>query len=508
MIDAFNRDLPYDQFLRAQVAGDLLHPDLAPATGFFALGPTYVSDGGDPDAIAQAQSETLDDRVDTLSRGLLGLTASCARCHDHKFDPIPQLDYYSLAGVFNNVRMADHPLVSPETVKAFHDHQRLIQEQEKQIRELDERVKKENRQPTEAEQADRARFEAELNRLRQTAPPMYPVAHGLGESGNADMHLAIRGNLRKPGQIAPRRFLRILSPESAPAFAHGSGRLDLAEALASPENPLTARVFVNRVWLNLLGRGLVRTPSNFGVMGEKPTHPELLDWLAAEFQAPDAGAPDAGANPPIPWSIKRLQRLILLSATYRMSSRGESAGLAVDADNRLLWRANPRRLDVESWRDALLSVTGELEKTVGGPSVDNLMTSVRRTLYGAVNRNGDQFEHQVFLRLFDFPASRASSEGRNTSAIPQQYLFLMNSPFMAARSQALAKRLAGSFDNDSARITAAYQLLYSRNPTDEERGIGLEFLALPVNPEEPSQLSPWERYAQVMLSANELMFLE
>ncbi|MCY2966018.1 MAG: DUF1553 domain-containing protein [Planctomycetota bacterium] len=283
----------------------------------------------------------------------------------------------------------------------------------------------------------------------------------------------------------------------------------MAEALASPENPLTARVFVNRVWLNLFGRGLVRTPSNFGVMGEKPTHPELLDWLAAEFQTPDAAAPAAtGANPPIPWSIKRLQRLILLSATYRMSSRGEPAGLAVDADNRLLWRANPRRLDVESWRDALLSVTGELDKTVGGPSVDNLMTSVRRTLYAAVNRNGDQFEHQVFLRLFDFPASRASSEGRNSSAIPQQYLFLMNSPFMAARSRALSKRLGGSFDNDSARITAAYQLLYSRDPTDEERRIGSEFLALSVSPDEPNQLSPWERYAQVLLSANELMFVE
>ncbi|MCY2966019.1 MAG: DUF1549 domain-containing protein, partial [Planctomycetota bacterium] len=238
---AFNRDLPYDQFLRAQVAGDLLSPDLAAATGFFALGPTYVSDGGDPDAIAQAQSETLDDRVDTLSRGLLGLTASCARCHDHKFDPIPQLDYYSLAGVFNNVRMADHPLVPPETVKAFHDHQRLIQEQEKQIRELDERVKKENRQPTEAEQADRARFDAELNRLRQTAPPMYPVGavhvlvNNAGIYGNRDKsrpagfsessHPILRR--RSPGEVVgliwPRhsRVPKTRSPPGSSSTASG-----------------------------------------------------------------------------------------------------------------------------------------------------------------------------------------------------------------------------------------------------------------------------------------------
>ncbi|RPI87941.1 MAG: DUF1549 domain-containing protein, partial [Planctomycetaceae bacterium] len=192
VVEALNRDLPFDQFVKAQIAGDLLDRDLAVATGFFALGPTYVSDGGDPDATAQAQSETLDDRVDTLTRGLLGLTAACARCHDHKFDPIPQLDYYSLAGVFNNCRITDHPLAPPEVVKMFHDHQQAIQVQDQKIRDLEERVKKESRELTDAEKSERQSLQQEIERLKQTAPPMYPVAHGLADTGAADMPLAIR----------------------------------------------------------------------------------------------------------------------------------------------------------------------------------------------------------------------------------------------------------------------------------------------------------------------------
>ncbi|MFN8854302.1 MAG: DUF1553 domain-containing protein, partial [Planctomycetaceae bacterium] len=327
-----------------------------------------------------------------------------------------------------------------------------------------------------------------------------PIAHGLAESGSADMAVAIRGNLRKPGPVAPRRFLRILTGAEPALFQQGSGRLDLASALTAESNPLLARVFVNRVWMHHLGRALVRTPSNFGIMGEAPTHPELLDWLASEFQQPTGGG--------VPWSIKRLHRLIVLSNTWRQSSRSNERGMSLDADNRLLWRANPRRMDVEVWRDTLLAVTGELDSSVGGPSVENLLASPRRTLYGTINRNSDQGISQVFLRLFDFPAARASSEGRAFTTIPQQSLFLMNSPFMAERARQLARRLQADFPTDAERVPALYARLYSRMPTAEELQIGLAYLAAPSEPMPGDQLSRWEQYAQVLLSANELMFVE
>ena len=495
VIEALNQDLPFDQFIRQQIAGDLLDPPHAVATGFLALGPTYISDGGDPDATAQAQSETLDDRVDTLSRGLLGLTAACARCHDHKFDPIPQLDYYSLAGVFHNTRLNEYPLAPAETVQAYQQHQQRIRDQEAKVRKPAETAKAENRELTDDEKKQVEADTAQLEELKKTAPAKYPVAHTIADSGASDMALAIRGNLRKPGPIAPRRFLRILAGEDAPTFQPGSGRLALADALVAPSNPLTARVFVNRIWLQHVGQGLVRTPSNFGKLGEAPTHPELLDWLAFEFMTTQG------------WSIKKLHRAIVLSSTYQMSSSLTQAAFEVDADNRKLWRMNPRRLDVEAWRDAFLSVTGELDRMVGGPPVDALLQSPRRTLYAAVSRNGDRFAADAFLRLFDFPLPRASSEGRKTSVIPQQSLFLMNSSFMAARAKALAARLQNDSGDDNARIERAYRLLYGRSPTDHERQLGAEFLSSEPDPAAEQKLSPWEQYAQVLLSASEFMHI-
>ena len=505
VVEAFNRDLPYDQFVRAQVVGDLLGPEFAAGTGLFALGPTYVSDGGDPDAIAQAQSETLDDRVDTLTRGLLGLTVSCARCHDHKFDPIPQLDYYSLAGVFQNTRFAEVPLVPQETVAARERHLAQLAGLEGKLKELDARLQAAQRDPNEDETLDRQEWQAEVDRLKGTTPAMYPVAHGLAEAGTADMPLAIRGNLRKPGPVAPRRFLRIVSPADAGRFEQGSGRRELAEAIASADNPLTARVFVNRVWMQHFGRGLVGTPSNFGTLGEPPSHPELLDWLAAEWVAPSHELREVAGGA---WSIKRLHRLLLLSATWRQSSAAVARGLEVDAGNRWLWRMPRRRLDVEAWRDTLLACTGELDGTPGGPPEGNLLASRRRTLYGVINRNGDGVPHQEFLRLFDFPASRATSEGRTANTVPQQFLFLLNSPFMADRARVLAKRMAAVSAEPPAQITAAYQWLYGREPSAEERELGMEFLQSPAGAPAAGELTLAEQYAQMLLSANELAFVE
>ena len=443
VIDAFNRDVPYDRFVKLQIAGDLIAgQEGAVATGMFALGPTFRSDGDSPEGMLEAHAATLDDRIDTLSRGFLALTVYCARCHDHKFDPIPTLDYYSLAGVFNNTHMGA---------------------------ELDSKIIGE-----------------------QTKAGL----HVLAERGNEDMPVAVRGNLARRGEVAPRRFLRILAGADPPRFTQGSGRLELAQAVASADNPVTARVIVNRIWLHHFGRALVRTPGNFGARGEKPTHPKLLDWLAVELI-------ESG------WSIKRLHLMIMSSAAYQMSSRYDETGFRSDGDNRLVWRMNPRRLDAEGWRDTLLAVTGELDHRFGGPPIDHIHHS-RRSVYLKVSRNGkddlDQFASDEFLRLFDFPLMHASVAKRPTTVAPQQFLFLMNSRFIAERSAALAMRLAQEADSDEARIDLAYRILFGRLPKGREKLAGMTFLTQATAAPE-GNMTPVQQYARVLLCSNELMYV-
>lgn len=478
VVNAFNADMPYDDFVRQQIAGDLLSNsnDSAIATGFFALGPTYRSDGGDPEAVAQAKSETLDDRLDTLSRGFMAITVACARCHDHKFDPIPHKDYYSLAGVFNNSAINQFPLVEDAIVKAYRDGQKGISDQQKLINDLRNKARQEKRKLTPDEQKQTDDWNQNLAALKKSAPPMYEFAHTLRESGRADMKVALRGDLRKPGEVAPRRFLQLLSADDASHFTKGSGRLELADAVASPDNPLTSRVIVNRIWQHHFGKALVRSPSNFGTLGQKPTHPELLDWLASEFI-------ESG------WSIKSLHRLILTSATWQQSSQHRDDAFNKDGDNRLIWRMNPRRMDAESWRDSQLFVTGELDTTIGGPPIDNITASSRRTMYAKVSRNGDRFASDGFLRLFDFPQMRATVDKRPSTIVPQQYLFMMNSDFMVARARALVARVSsGNATSEAEKISNAYRLLYGRDATSREVAIGLQFLT--QSPEVERQQSP------------------
>ncbi len=498
VIGALNRDLPFNEFLRMQIAGDLIdHEHGAVATGFFALGPTYISDGGDPEATAQAKSETLDDRVDTLSRGIMGLTVSCARCHDHKFDPIPQLDYYSLAGIFQNTNVIVQPTSSPLVIRQYDEAQQVISEREKSLRQYESELKKDESEPSPEQEQKLASLRSELQKLRDEAPAPPDSVHAIVDGGNADMHLAIRGNLLRPGTIAPRRFLRIVEGAEPARFTTGSGRLELAEAIVSPRNPLTARVFVNRVWMHHFGKGLVRTPGNFGTLGEKPTHPELLDWLTSRFIAQG-------------WSIKELHRDIMTSAAYCMSSRYDEQNFATDGDNRLLWRMNPRRLDIEAWRDALLAVAGDLDLQLGGLPVDDI-NSARRTIYMQVSRNGDHFQADEFMRLFDFPAMRATVSERLPNTVPQQYLFLMNNGYMLRRAELFAARLGKKWQTNEQRIERAYRLLYSRLPTVEEQQIGLEFLKDPEATEHivaSDDQSRLQRYLQVLLSSNEFMYIE
>lgn len=501
VVDAFNRDLPINDFIRLQIAGDLTDdPSQAIATGFFALGPTYQSDGGDPDSIAQSRAETLDDRVDILTRGLLGITGSCARCHDHKFDPIPQQDYYSLAGIFNNSATHDLPLAAADVVRRFHDHQHAIEELNKKIRTFPKGSRKQKKaegeeaakeEATPAEETQLDQWQAELAQLQQNAPPALEITHALHDTGSDDMKIALRGNLLKTGDVAPRRFLRIVAGSAPVPFTKGSGREELAATIIDPQNPLTSRVFVNRIWQHHFGAGLVRTPSNFGTLGESPTHPELLDWLASEFVANG-------------WSLKTLHRWIMTSATYQLSGDYDEIAFKADGDNRLLWRMSPRRMDVEAWRDSLLAVTGELDSSLGGPAHQNIIETTRRTVYAKVGRNGDAFGSDVFLRLFDFPMMRSTVEQRPSSIVPQQFLFFMNSPFMIDRAKALVTRLHQMCPSDEERIKRAYELLYSRSPESSELEIGLNFVGAASD---GGELSSWDRYAQVLLSSNEFMFV-
>lgn len=393
VVRALNEDLPYDQFLVKQIAADQVvteanQGDLA-AMGFLTLGRRFLNNIND----------IIDDRIDVVMRGTMGLTVNCARCHDHKYDPIPTQDYYSLYGVFDSsqepkdgaypLRLVDAP--QPHNVQVF-----------------------------------------------------------------------IRGNSGNRGVEAPRRFLLAIAGEQRKNFEKGSGRLELAQAIVSPDNPLTARVLVNRVWGHYFGTGLVLTPSDFGLRSSPPTHPELLDHLAHSLLTSG-------------WSIKQLHRQILLSATYRQSSASRPAAEAVDPENQLVWKVNRRRLEFEGLRDNLLAVAGELEPVIGGPAVQLEASPFprRRTLYGFIDR---QNLPGVF-RTFDLASPDVHTPQRFTTTVPQQALYLLNSPFLMDTLGRLVTRPDVQNSSQTAdRIRVLYRAIYSREPTSQELELGQVFV--------------------------------
>jgi hypothetical protein len=300
------------------------------------------------------------------------------------------------------------------------------------------------------------------------------------------MRIHLRGNAENLGDEAPRRFLAILSPSQPVPFTQGSGRLELARAVASPDNPLTARVIVNRVWAHHFGVGIVATPSNFGKLGSPPTHPELLDWLASRFVASG-------------WSLKRLHRQIMGSDAWRRSSASQPANQAQDPDNAVLWRMNRRRLEIEPWRDAMLAVSGRLDEALGGKPADlSDRGNRRRTLYGAVSRHN----LDPVLRLFDFPDPNLTADRRPTTIVPLQQLYVLNSEFVAEQSQGLAERAMGASADDEARIRRAYELVFGRLPSDRELELGRAYL------QQTDDEKAWEYYAQALLSSNEFAFVD
>jgi len=517
VVDAFNRDMPYDRFVKEQIAGDLLPGPGGDrrrmALGYFALGPVYFG-VTDP---KKAAAQQLDDRVDTLTRGFLGLTVSCARCHDHKYDPISMQDYYALAGVFANTEYEEHPLVPQTVVEEYKAAQAKVAAEEKAIKESLAKASAElsagtkgeaspipkdqleERLPPATKEALAAR-RVRLEELKKAVPPKYPVAHSVRDKTEIEnIRIYIRGDPHEEGEAAPRRFLSIASTSAAPRrFGEGSGRLELAEAIVEKDNPLTARVIVNRIWRHHFGRGVVDSPSNFGKLGDRPTHPELLDYLASRLI-------ESG------WSLKTIHREILLSSTYALSSDFDEDNFEIDADNRFLWRMNRRRLDVEAWRDALLSVSGDLDGALGGPSESLDSGSLdagdnrRRTLYAHVSRH----DLDGLLRIFDFPDPNITCAKRTVTTVPQQQLYVLNSEFMISRAIRFAARLTSNADDDTARIHRAFLLAFHRQPNAREIQLGLAFLDAPRAAETPeSRLSKWEQYAQVLLGSNEFLYVD
>jgi mono/diheme cytochrome c family protein len=637
VIKAFNDDIPYDQFVRAQLAADLLGDEgrarRIPALGFLGLGPWFYDNG----AVEITRADERHDRVDVVSRGFLGLTVGCARCHDHKYDPIPTRDYYSLAGVFLNAPYREYPLAPKAVVEAYDAQDKKIEKKEKLLEEFlrtestqlaqtlalqaskymmaawrvtgepkEEMPKVVDKEKLDYELFDRwlkflakpprfypyltrwqemvkaggsaaeARtladeFQAlilevmfdrkevndendiikakalpgtkkkepaklpsdfvtnddfcpgcglelkslpierqnlwtdvfardlqegfdpaqafdqlkpgllafrgwglerqlsaerrtyinglreEIEKLRKEQPPKYPFVHGVGEAEKpVDLRVSLRGSPYNLGDEVPRHFLSILSQGEPQPFTRGSGRLELADAIVA--QPIATRVIVNRIWKGHLGTGLIDTPSNFGQTGERPSNPELLEYLAQQFI-------DDGL------SMKKLHRSIMLSAVYQLSADHDQKAFDKDSGNRWYWRANRRRMTAEQIRDSLLFVAGALDPKMGGPSAPLTPFYDRRTIYGKISR----YKLDDYLQLFDFPSPNISAEKRFTTAVPLQRLFFMNSDFMQQQAERLAQRVVNEPDNP-ARVRKAYQLVLGRLPTEEELKTAIGFI--------------------------------
>jgi hypothetical protein len=401
------------------VASD--RPEDLVAMGYLTLGRRFLNN----------RHDIIDDRIDVVTRGMMALTVTCARCHDHKYDPIPMADYYSLYGVFAS---SDEPGGEPTAL-------RLID-------------------------GDKPR--------------------------NASVFL--RGNPQNRGPEVPRQFLELLSGPDRQPFHDGSGRREMAEAITNPDNPLTARVFVNRVWGILMGSYLVDTPSDFGTRSEQPLLLPALDYLAVEFIQHD-------------WSVKWLIREIVTSATYQQASQERPAALAIDPENRTYWRMNRRRLDFEALRDSVLAASGQLRAdAIGGPSeaIVGDGYSRRRTLYAFIDRQN----LPGLFRVFDVASPDTHSPKRFETTVPQQALFLMNSPFLLDQSHAAAVRAAADVPPEcQPRIGALFRQILGRDPTAEEMRLSAQFVEQST-PTDPLDVAVWSQMAQVLLLSNEFLFLD
>jgi hypothetical protein len=501
VIAAFNADKPYDQFIREQLAGDLLaakddkqKAEFLVATGFLAIGPKS-HDERNP---RQFQMDLADEQIDATFQAFQGLTVACARCHDHKFDPILQKDYYAVAGIFRSTEtcygtirliQSNHPsslLTLPKDADATQPLEPLSASRrgaiETQIQDLRDQISNLRGQDTFL----RSLFLRNRIATLQSQLALYdsggtpkPLAMGVRDrTFAADSRLYVRGELDQPAETVQRGFPQVLTTRQ-PAIREGSGRRELAEWIASRDNPLTARVMANRVWLHLVGRGLVVTPDNFGASGQPPSNPALLDHLAVTFV-------ENGL------SVKKLIRTIVLSRAYQLSSQFDEHNFEADPDNVLVWRMPKHRLEAEALRDTMLALAGRLDFTPpkgspvarggegnisfrfrgAGPGGDGSATDTHRTVYTAIVRDG----LPEMLTVFDFPDPSLIIGERATTTIPAQALYLLNNPFVIRQAEGLADRLLTSGDDDAGKLTRCYQLCYSRPPSARELSNAQKFI--------------------------------
>jgi len=531
VIRAFNRDLPYDQFVREQLAGDLLSSasdeqtlERIVATGYIANARRFGSTVED-----YPQHLTIEDTIDNLGRAFLGLTINCARCHDHKFDPITATDYYALYGIFHSTRypwpgieLEQHqrdlvPLVAPaklaeaEAAKKAHDAEK--KRLEKEVQRLKDSVKD---TPAEEKKSVEAKIKDAEQALKdyKSKPLPFELAYAVAEAGKIEnAALQQKGDPAKPGSVVPRRFLTVLDGAEIPASDKTSGRRQLAEWIVARNNPLTARVMVNRLWLHHFGKGLVPTPNDFGKQGKPPTHPELLDWLASKFI-------ESG------WSVKSMHRLIMLSRTYQLASTRSEDALARDANNELLSSFPRQRLDAEAIRDTLLVLGGNLDTASAGahpfpPPTEWKFTQHNpfRAVYDSRRRSvylmSQRIQRHPYLAIFDGADPAASTPVRTTSTTPLQALYLLNDAFVHEQSRQFAARLVKEAEDDDARLKRAYQVSFGRQPDAKELDGGRKFLAAVREklrgdgmPDEQVEPESWRAMVRVIFRLNEFVYVD
>jgi hypothetical protein len=531
VIDAFNQDKPYDRFIREQLAGDLLpattegeRREQLIATGYLANARRFGSVTDD-----YPWHLTIEDTIDNLGRTFLGLTASCTRCHDHKFDPLTNEDYYALYGIFESTR---YPFPGIELQHYQTDLAYLVPEQEVEramkerrgkMEELDRAVKPVEKEKKAAEAASKGSddeslraktyvdalgkeieaLKKERTRIQQSPLPFESFYSTADAPLIHNARVQLKGDPTRLGREVPRRFFEVFGGQALPPDAPGSGRRELAQWIADPAHPLTARVMTNRIWHWHFGKGIVQTPSDFGRQGRPPTHPELLDWLASRFV-------EAG------WSVKAIHRLITASHVYRISSDADAASLSGDPADDLLSRFRRRRLEAEAIRDSFLAVAGTLDRTPGGAHPIPAMTTweytehkpflsvfhhTQRSVYLLTQR----ISRHPFLGTFDGAETNAGTPSRLTSTTALQALELMNDPFLHEQAGAFARRLRSERENDRSRVDRAFRLALGRPPSAEEEASSLEHvrtITAQVNEGEA-----WESLARILFRLSEFIYV-
>ncbi|MEC9094000.1 MAG: PSD1 and planctomycete cytochrome C domain-containing protein [Planctomycetota bacterium] len=525
VIRSFNRDKPFSRFVQEQIAGDLLPAsdhdffseewkDSLIATGFLSLGPKVLAEVDQ----TKMEMDIVDEQVDTVGRAFMAITLGCARCHDHKFDPISTEDYYAMAGIFKSTKTMEHfkkiarwnevSIANPAQEKALNDHARKLQDTKRQLEQVIQLEKEQantdsvDKLPTEA--ISRLNLLREAVKSLESSKPELPTAMAVTEYEKPmDLHVHIRGNHLTQGKLVLRGFPSALAG-AVMKRPRQSGRLDLADWLIDPQHPLVARVIVNRIWRWHFGRGIVESTDNFGKLGSLPSHPELLDWLANRLV-------ENG------WSIKSLHRLILTSRTYQQSSQKLASYQEIDADNRLIWRSQVKRLGAESIRDSLLAVSGQLDLTMGG---SQLHVKNREFLFDHTSKDLTSYDaktRSVYLpvvrnhlydvfQLFDYADASVASSHRAETTVAPQALFMMNSKLVTAAAAGLRDRLFKHADEPFQRHRLAYQIAFARFPLPSEKDRDMRFIEQ-LGAGDISEREAWKVFCQALLMSNEFIYI-